>query len=351
MKLRAVAICLLLCTAPLLAREKTDVIIMKNGDHLTGEIKALSGGVLYFNLDYILGTSSVQWSKVDHIESKQLFLVKTEEGSVYTGTLSTAETGNARPVTIEVVNLADQPIATLPREKVVTMDQTSTRFWQRFNGEVNTGIIYSKGNENTQFSLSSEVAYPRERWQAAASYNSTLSTSTGASASTRNQFSVGALHLLRWNQWFVAGLGNLLQSSEQGIDLQSGAAGGIGRYLANTNHATVYLVGGFGWQRTNYAQHVIAEPPQNVATAMVEGTAKLFWFDKTNLDVTGSVFPAISQPGRVYTNLNVAYYIKLVSNLSWNVSFYGNWDSHPPPTFSGSDYGTSSGLSLTFGNR
>jgi hypothetical protein len=84
---------------------------------------------------------------------------------------------------------------------------------------------------------------------------------------------------------------------------------------------------------------------------MLAGNVKLFKFNKTNLSVTASVFPALSQPGRVYTNLNVAYYIKIVSNLSWNASFYGNWDNQPPPTFSGSDYGTSSGLSWTFGNR
>jgi len=33
------------------------------------------------------------------------------------------------------------------------------------------------------------------------------------------------------------------------------------------------------------------------------------------------------------------------------VSFYGNWDNQPPPGFSGSDYGSSSGLSWTFGLR
>jgi hypothetical protein len=350
MKLRILAACFLLWSVPLLARDKTDVIIMKNGDHLTGEIKGLSGGVLYFNLDYILGTSGVQWSKVDHIESKQLFLVKTEDGSVYTGTLSTAEAEQGRPVTIEVVESAEKTVA-LERPTVVQMNQTSEHFWQRFNGEVNTGIQYSKGNQATQFSLSSDVAYPRERWQAAASYNSTLATSTGVTAATRNQFALGALHLLPWNQWFYAGLGNLLQSSEQGIDLQSSIAGGIGRYLANTNHATIYLVGGFGWQRTAYANSVVGAPTQQVATAMVAGTAKLFRFNKTNLDVMGTVFPALSEPGRVFSQLNATYYIKLSGNLSWNVSFYGNWDNQPPPTFSGSDYGTSSGLSITFGNR
>jgi len=90
MNLRAMVLSFaLLLSLPLFAREKTDVLVMKNGDRLTGEIKGLDQGVLYVSFDYILGTSSVQWSKVAHLESKQLFIVKTADGSVYTGTLST----------------------------------------------------------------------------------------------------------------------------------------------------------------------------------------------------------------------------------------------------------------------
>src|SRR5215469_15161525 len=256
MKLRARILLLLLLTAPLLARDSTDVIVMKNGDHLTGEIKGLSEGVLYISMQYILGTSQVQWSKVDHIESKQLFLVKTENGNVYTGTLSTATVEQGRPMTIEVVESSSKQVQ-LERPKVVQMDQTSERFWQRFNGAINTGIQYSKGNQTTQYNLSSEVAYPRERWQAVASYNSSLSTSTGVTASTRNQFTLGAMHLLPANNWFVGGFGNILQSSVQGIDIQDSIGAGIGRYLANTNHATIYLLGGVAWQRTAYVQSVV----------------------------------------------------------------------------------------------
>jgi hypothetical protein len=43
--------------------------------------------------------------------------------------------------------------------------------------------------------------------------------------------------------------------------------------------------------------------------------------------------------------------VKLWSKLNWNISFYGNWDNRPPPRFSGSDYGSSSGLSWSFGNQ
>lgn len=348
--LLSVPMVLAVLSLPATARDSTDVIVMRNGDRLTGEIKGLNQGVLYISMSYILGTSDVQWSKVDHIESHQLFLVKTESGVVYTGTLSTADVEKGRPMTIEVVETPDRKVE-LERAKVIQMDTTSENFWQRFNGTINTGITYAKGNQSTQFNLGSDVVYPRERWQAGASYNSTLSTSTGVTATTRNQLSLEGQRLLRWNNWFYAGTAALLQSSEQSINLQTSFGGGIGRLLSNTNHAKVYVLGGFGWQRTQYAPNLAVSNAQEVFTGVVGAGARLFRFNKTTLDVTATVLPAISEPGRVYTNLNATYYIKISGSLSWNVSFYGNWDNQPPPTFSGSDYGTSSGLSITFGNK
>jgi len=82
---------------------------------------------------------------------------------------------------------------------------------------------------------------------------------------------------------------------------------------------------------------------------LVYAEAKLFKFSKTNLDATAGLLPALSDPGRLRFNANASYYIKIIGNLKWNISFYGNWDNRPPPGFSGSDYGTSSGLSWTFG--
>jgi hypothetical protein len=52
-----------------------------------------------------------------------------------------------------------------------------------------------------------------------------------------------------------------------------------------------------------------------------------------------------------HLNTNATYFIKVVNDLSWNVSLYGSWDSRPPATFPKSDYDSSSGLSWTFGNR
>jgi hypothetical protein len=347
MKMLCVVCTVFLLTAPLFARESTDVIVMKNGDHLTGEIKGLNAGVLYVSMKYILGTSSVEWSEVASVESKQLFLVKTEDGSVYTGTLNTTTTAGKKPMEIEVAAPPEKEVV-IASPRIVEMDVTSTKFFERFNGAVNTGVIYSKGNQSTQYSLSSEVSYPRERWAAAASFSSTLSSSTGVTASTRNQLNLEAYRLLRWNNWFYEGLGGFLQSSEQGISSQATAGGGIGRYVKNTNSARISVLGGFGFQNTNYLQN---NPSQSLASALIASNLQFFRFNKTNTNVTAILLPVLSEPGRIKFSVNATYYFKLTGNLSWNASFYGNWDNRPPNGLSGSDYGSSSGLSWTFGNK
>lgn len=349
MSIRALTLSsVLLFAATLFARDTTDVMVMKNGDRMTCQIKGLDAGVLYVSFDYIDGTTSVDWSKVARLESKQLFIVKTQDGSVYTGALTTAETAGGRPVKIQVVEAPEKGV-TIDQSQVIEMVQTSEKFWQRLSGEISWGITYSKGNQSTQYNLGSQTAYLRERWSTQANFSSSLASSSGTNASARNSLGLSTRHLLPWNDWFYSGLGSFLQSSVQGINLQSTLGGGIGRYLKNTNRATISVLGGAAWQNTSYKQSIVPLGTQNIAAAMISADVKLFRFNKRNLSATATVLPALSEPGRIFFDTNASYYIKLISNLSWNVSFYGNWDNRPPPGFSGSDYGTTSGLSWTFG--
>jgi hypothetical protein len=343
-----VLISALALASPLFARTNTDVLVMKNGDRMTCQVKGLDAGVLYVSFDYIDGTASVEWSKVARLQSNQLFIVKTEDGSVYTGSLNTPETPLGQPVKIQIVEAPEEEVV-LNTPQIVGMSETSEKFWQRFNGQLNLGVIYSKGNQSTQYSFGSQLEYLRERWSAQATLNSTLSASSGTSPSTRNSLDLSGSHLLPWNNYFYSGLGNFLQSSASGIALQTVIGGGLGRYLKNTNQTKISVLGGVAWQGTNYQHSIVSVGNQNLATVVVSTNVNLFRFSKTNLSVSATLLPALSQPGRVHFNTNAAYYVKLISNLKWNVSFYGNWDNRPPTGFSGTDYGSSSGLSWTFG--
>ena len=338
-----------LVLVPLQAREKSDVIVMRNGDKITCEVKGLSSNTLYISVDYILNTLSVDWTKVNHIDSKQLFIVKTEDGTVYTGTLSTPETRAERPLQIEILE-APEKMVTLERKRVVSVNETSSSFRQRWNGQFGSGSSYTKGNETAQYNLNSNIGYVAERWSAATAYSSTLSSSAGTSVSTRNEVSLDAKKLLRWNNWYGIGLVDFLQSSVQGIQLQNTFAGGIGRNIVNTGSSLFTVYGGFGWQQINYQQTILPAQTQQVTLGLLGTELNLFRFDKTTLTVNAKLLPALSQPGRVQFALNTSYYVKLWGKLNWNFTIYGNWDNQPPPGFARSDYGTSSGLSLSFGN-
>lgn len=351
MKSRWILLCAAtLVASPLFAREKTDVIVMSNGDHITCEIKELNSNTLYIKVSYILGTLAVDWDRVDHLESSQLFLVKTQDGTVYTGTLAIPKNPGGRPTEIEVLETPEKKV-TLERTQVVDANQTATSVWQRFNGLIGAGSSYSKGNQSAQYNLNSTVNYQAERWSAGASYSSNLVSNNGATTKTRNEATFSADRLLRWNKWYYTGVADFLQSSVQGIHIQSTLGGGLGRYIKDTGHTTIRVYGGFAWQSIDYQLSVLPSPTQEVASGLVGVNMSLFRFDRTTLSLNALLLPALSDPGRVHFNLNASYYVKIWSNLKWNFTVYGNWDNRPPPGFVGSDYGSTSGLSWTFGSR
>jgi len=351
MLIRIITLFLLMTfSATLFGQARSDVVVMKNGDRLTCEIVSLSDGVLFVKLDYADGSVALQWSKVARLESSRLFIVKTEKGAVYTGALSSIDAVGDQPITIEVAK-PEQPKVELPSQDVITIGTTAENFIERFNGDINFGVSYAKGNQATQYNLNSSIEYPRDRWRAEAKFSSNFSSNKGAASTSRNHFSVRADRLLRWNNYFYTGEFGLLQSSEQGIQRQTSLGGGVGYYIRNSRHVKFSVVGGVGWQHTNYSGSGASRETQNSTAAIISTNLRFFRFKKTSLDLDAVLLPSLSEPGRVYFKIKQNYYVKIFGDLSWNISFYGNWDNRPPVGLSGSDYGTSTGLGWSFGNR
>ncbi len=325
---------------PLFARPRTDVIVMTNGDRLTCEIRSLSGGLLSVRLEYVPGTITVDWSKVVRVESSQLFVVVTEKGTTYTGKLRTVESPGEQPRRIDIVNDDPGRDAVLDQSKVVGAAQFGDTAWSRFQGNLSTGLIYSKANASTQYNLSSDLTYRQERSTAQVFYNSTLSTAGGSTTATRNQLDLQANRLLGSNNWYYAGTASFLQSSSQGISSQSTYGGGFGRYLRKSNTVSISLTGALAGLQTRYSDR----PTQNNLVAFIGGEVDIFQFRKVELTVTPTLYPSLSDGGRVRFNLNAQYKVRIASGLWWNVTFYGNWDNRPPEGLIGNDFGTSLGL-------
>jgi hypothetical protein len=325
---------------PLLARPRTDVIVMTNGDRLTCEIRGLQGGLLSVKLEYVDGTISVDWARVARVESSQPFVVETENGTTYTGSLRTVESPGDKPRTLEIVNEDPGRDAVLDQSQVVVANQYGDSFWQRLQGNLSTGIIFSKANSSTQYNLASDLTLQKERSTFQLNYSSTLSTSSGAKAATRNQFDFQPNRLLGSHNWFYAGTVDFLQSSSQGINSQTTYGGGLGRYLKKTNTARVTVLCALAVMDTQYNDR----PTQNNLVSVIGANIDLFQFKKTELSLAPTLFPSLSDQGRVRFNMNASYKIQIVSGFWWNITFYGNWDNRPPPGLVGDDYGTSVGI-------
>jgi len=332
-------------------RDKTDVLVMKNGDRITCEVKKLEGGILQVDVDYADGSLSIDWLKVSRLESTALFLVYLQDGTIYSGKIIMMESLPSTPVKVEIQPEDGQQVVVVDRTSIVQMTQTSESLLHRFNGNVTVGALYSKGNNATQYNVGSEVEYQQTQWGSTVRYNSNLSSSTGAATSTRNQLDASAHRLLPWKNYFYAGLASVLQSSVQGIQRQTNLGMGVGWYLKNTNRVKFSVLGGIGWQRTGYVEAAGRQPSPDLAVALFTSELETFRFKKTRLNLDASVVPALTERGRLNSRINAVYYLKVFGKIDWNFSLYGNWDNRPPVGLPGSDYGTSIGLSWTFGNR
>src|SRR6516162_11270574 len=81
----AVVFSVLLTCAPLVAADKTDQVWLKNGDHLTGEIKKLQLGIFYFKPKYALNSIEIDWAQVDRIDTVERFNVIFANGETHAG--------------------------------------------------------------------------------------------------------------------------------------------------------------------------------------------------------------------------------------------------------------------------
>lgn len=66
------------------ARDVGDVVVLKNGDRLTGEIKGLQRGELRIKSDYMAEAVRLDWTKVERLESKSTFMIWLVDGKLVT---------------------------------------------------------------------------------------------------------------------------------------------------------------------------------------------------------------------------------------------------------------------------
>lgn len=331
---------LALLTSAALA-DKTDVIYMRNGDRVTCEIKGMERGQLKASTDS-MGTIYIEWKEIAQLVSRENYVVELEDGERIRGTLAmpyddgtllVSEAEESRRITMQQVVWLDP----------LKLDEQIIKRW---DGSLSAGFDATKANNDTSVSASFDARRRAEAFVLNFNGSFYSRSQDGAEDSIRANFGTIYRRLLE-ERWYWAALGSLERNDEQGIDLRSLAGGGYGRYLVQSGRALWSATGGLAVVNEQRAGN---EDAETNLEALLNTDFEYFTYDtpKTTLSTAFTVYPSLTESGRVRTELEFALRRELITDFFVELSLYDSYDSDPPEDGSKNDYGIVTGLGYTF---
>ena len=328
-----------------LAKRKDDVVIMKNGDRFTGEIKGLQYGELIFKSDYMKDDVHLDWERVEVLESKDNFIVALSDGQRITGVIKRAkgEADNKQEFTIST---ADSTLEVSP-PSVIKIDQREASFWNQLTGSIDYGFSFASGNNSANSSLGGQVAFDTAKNSVSVSTTSQFDAQKNAENTNRFTFDSQYGRSITTN-WVAAGLFSLLKSNQQDLKLRSTYGAGLGRRLIQTDKTNLLALGGLAYSHESYVPQPGVKPILNNAEVLLGMKFSTFRFKTLNINSQAFLFPSLTESGRFRLSTQSNLRIELVRNFYWNFQLYENYDTHPPINAPKNDLGLTTSLGWTF---
>jgi hypothetical protein len=326
----------LLAGASSLFAQKTDKLVLKRGDQITGEVKELNRGKLSYKTDD-MGTLSIEWDKVAHLTSQNFFDVENKLGIRFFGKLAASE----EPGELLII-LSDT--VRVRMVNIVAISRIRASFWSRLDGYVDLGLDFQKANRNRQLNGAGEVKYRGERWASKLSGSSYFQRQEGADQTSRNNVSLDGSRLFG-NHWSAVVFISLEQNEQIDLDLRTTFGVGAVRELIHTNRMTFSAAASLAYANEDYSND---EGATNTLQAPLGGDFAFFLFDSPKTDITSdlTLTPILNDLGRWRIDFNARLSYELISDFTIGFRFFDNFDSRQPSTGeSSNDFG------LTFSPR
>ena len=298
--------CLFVLTA--FAKNIDDVVILKNGDRLTGEIKGLQRGELRIKADYMAEAIRLDWTKVKRIESKSTFLIWLVDGKLVTDVMRLLPKNGSDGGDF-IIGSSQQSIR-VQQLDVIRISPADKRFWKSLEGSIDFGFSFTSGNDQYDAQLLATTTYRTGNHSFTASIDSAFSGQTEGSSITRDQFTFDYRKRLN-DQWYVGGLFDALRSDQQSLKLRLSVGGLLGRNIKQTESTRFSVFGGVAGTREDYFAS-LGEPKTTNADALTGIDFATFRFSKTDIRSRFSLFPSLTIPGRMRMQATSDLRIKIV---------------------------------------
>jgi len=312
--------------------QKTDKVVLLNGDTLTGEILNMKLGMLTYKMDGP-GTINIKWEYVTGIASNKVFDFTLRNGEIIVGSLDSLFKSHQKIILNDIIEII--PI--------------KDRFLNRLVGDVNLGFNYTKSNSILQSNFSSNISYIIPKSEYNLKINSVLTNYGNDTSLTKKQDIVGSyMRNLNKNYFWAVSLG-WQQNTELGLASRYLLSGTFGLQPLTDNHNRLLAAAGLSYNQE-----------QSVETGQFSGNLdglfsigyKRFYYStpKLSINASYSVYPGISDWGRIRMQADLNVSVEIFKDFQTGLVFYYSYDNKPPQgSLSTFDYGILFTVGYTFG--
>lgn len=336
-----VAITLFLGLIPVSASAaKTDIVVLVNGNAVTGEVKSLEFGSLRYSTDS-MGTVSIDWEDIVSVSSQQDLQIELTDGTRYFGKMFPAgESHHVRVVT------ASQELVFDASEIVrITPIETSERFLDRLDGSFSFGLQTQKSSEVTTSNLAADVSYRTRKFLVGVRLNSSTTKQPTEPSKARQNLRLNYQHF-RANRWYTDWFTSWEKNDELGIVSRVSAGGGLGRYLTQTNKSQFSLAVGVQGARTDYAG-------EDEGATEGEGRIQVRYLRRnlapeTSFRFTSEIYPLLRDFSQYRAESDLSLMREIYEDLFLEIGIGHSYLSDPPTGAASSDYTATTSIGYSF---
>jgi len=318
--------------------QKTDVVTLRSGDEVTGEIKWLDRGLLKFSTDG-MNTVYVVWQKVVTVETDKRFYIQLADGTRHFGSLAAGPAG-------VVVVVTDSVPVRVPTQRVVSLQRLKPNFWSSLDGSIDLGLAFTQQNAKSDLLLSGEVRYPKRANLTTLSFSARFSRQNDLDNIVRLDGS--AVHRRNFTKrWFYAGFVSGARNSQLSLDGRGTVGGGLGRGLVESNKVRMAV-----WMAPGYAREKFAGEAAATSVPLLLATEfGLYSWESLDTEISSrlSVLPILNDWGRWRITFHLNARREVVKNFTINLGVSEDFDSRPPSVDANkNDLSISTSLGWTF---
>lgn len=335
MRILSAILLLALLAAPAHATRKTDIVSLYNGDRITGEITGLLGGILKLKTD-AMGTLNIEWPEISGVQSNYHYEVRLSSGDRLYGSLA----GEARPGQVVLVDIFGRH--EIEWLQVVELRPVEEDFWKRLDVYLSATYSYTKASDVRQITLNTEVSYENEKSRNSLSLRNDFTTTRGDESSSSRVDLTRRVWRKNRADSFRAVYGNYQTNDELDLDYRVGLGAGIGRYFIDTHRTRFTGVAGLQVIRERSSDSQTNEDVELVLNSTL--SAWKFTTPELNLDLSFTLYPSITDSGRVRSDTNLRLKWELIEDLFWDVTAWASSDNRSEGDGNTWDYAITTGI-------